>query len=709
MTLDFNTPNDAPSRDEIKVQMIMRLPDILRHLFPQGHIRGKTFEIGNLRGEPGHSLKIDLYGDKAGLWHDFESGEGGNIFDLWARCHNLDCRTEFKRVLESIENHIGINIIPSQPHTNPYAKCKWHYYDLNNTPIVTVHRYDSPSGKTYRPWDVKEQKWQMPSIRPLYNLPGIINSQHIIFVEGEKAAQALIDRGFTATTTLGGANAPTKKTDWSPIEGKNITIWPDNDETGQTYAESVRKALIKAGAASINVTLQPQGKPRKWDAADAVEEGIDISAFLQDARPVDYLSPYMAYSLGSLLADRTPMPDDLISKRLLTPGGMLVIAGAPKVGKSDLVLSFLVRMAAGVPFLEFESPRPLRILYLQAEIQKPYLSERLRLMDLSEDIIEKASNNLFITPQMRLLLNEDGVAAVKDIIAESFPDAPPDVIVIDPIRNVFDGGPNDSGLGENDNNAMLFFLQERVERLRLETNPDAGIILIHHTRKAMKGGGEDPFQTLSGASSLRGYYSSGMIIFRPQDDRSERCLVFELRNGPGIPAMLIDKQDGKWVELDRNKRPIVRENYNEKLRAERLRAQDQVIRRLYEDALEGMLYTMEQFSQKYEDVDGLGSQSTIQRRIKTAMTRGYIKSFKGKHPLTEANAKRSKYGFLCVEGMEIWQQKTDEETGEVTQSSVLVLPTHFVEQGTGIVKQVENPEIWVYPPDPNDTSSILQE
>jgi hypothetical protein len=36
-----------------------------------------------------------------------------------------------------------------------------------------------------------------------------------------------------------------------------------------------------------------------------------------------------------------------------------------------------------------------------------------------------------------------------------------DILVIDPIRNVFDGGPE--GNSENDNNAMLFFLRERVE------------------------------------------------------------------------------------------------------------------------------------------------------------------------------------------------------------------------------------------------------
>jgi RecA-family ATPase len=63
---------------------------------------------------------------------------------------------------------------------------------------------------------------------------------------------------------------------------------------------------------------------------------------------------------------------------VLTPGGLLVLGGAPKVGKSDFLISWLVHMAAGVPFLGFTPPRPLRVFYLQAEIQYHYLRERMQ-------------------------------------------------------------------------------------------------------------------------------------------------------------------------------------------------------------------------------------------------------------------------------------------------------------------------------------------
>ena len=79
-----------------------------------------------------------------------------------------------------------------------------------------------------------------------------------------------------------------------------------------------------------------------------------------------------AFTLGALLDDQSPMPEDIIAPRVLTPGGLLVLGGAPKVGKSDLLISWLVHMAAGVPFLGFTPPRPLRIFCLQAEIQYHY-------------------------------------------------------------------------------------------------------------------------------------------------------------------------------------------------------------------------------------------------------------------------------------------------------------------------------------------------
>jgi DNA primase (bacterial type) len=113
----------------------------------------------------------------------------------------------------------------------------------------------------------------------LYNVPDIIKSDKIVFVEGEKCAEALISNDITATTMMFGANSPVDKTDWAPLKGKHITIWPDNDSSGQKYAENVAKKLLDIGVASLSILKIPQDKPKAWDAADCIKEGVDVERF----------------------------------------------------------------------------------------------------------------------------------------------------------------------------------------------------------------------------------------------------------------------------------------------------------------------------------------------------------------------------------------------------------------------------------------------
>ena len=407
-----------------------------------------------------------------------------------------------------------------------------------------------------------------------------------------------------------------------------------------------------------------------------------------------------AFSLGKLLDDDREMPADLIAPRVLTPGGMLVLGGAPKVGKSDFLISWLVHMAAGVPFLGFTPPRPLRVFYLQAEIQYDYLRERMKQIALPPAVIAAARDTFVATPKLNMLLDASGVACARDAISAAFKDTPPDIICIDPIRNLFDGGPPTAsgGGGENDNNAMMFFLKDRVEALRDAINPDAGIILAHHTRKAGKQQvKDDPFQALSGASSLRGFYTSGLLMHRPDEDSTVRRLEIELRNGPAIPAKVIDKIKGRWVELDPTHERLVRAEVSAKHDAERLRKHDVILTTIFEEAARGNLYSTMQFAEQFENKGGLGSKHTIRDRIGVLSTKGHVKFLRD---ATSFGFPRitSRSGYLCVEGMRFKpQDSTDPETGEVIEITPPVLPSHYKCPQSGVTLDVENPTVWVYP------------
>jgi hypothetical protein len=481
---------------------------------------------------------------------------------------------------------------------------------------------------------------------------------------------------------------------WTRFQGASAAIghFIRQVHEGRMTPDEGWEAICGYNAACLRPTWPLERLKAEADAIWARHVTRNGPATLRaEALPAEIAS----YPLGALLDDTSPMPDDLIGPRVLTPGGMLVLGGAPKVGKSDFLISLLIHAAAGAPFLRFTAPRPLRVFYLQAEIQYHYLRERLQQLRLDPAILARARDTLVVTPKLRMLLDEQGVPLVAAGIRSAFPDAPPDIICIDPIRNLFDGGPE--GEGENDNGAMLFFLQSRVEALRDMVAPEAGVILAHHTKKLSKQQvKDDPFLSLSGASALRGFYTSGMILFRPDEEKTGRELHVELRNGPGLEPMLVDKRNGAWIELDRQGERLVRQEIGRKLDAERVRRHDVILNLLVEEAEAGRLCTANAFSSKFENSRGLGGKDTIRDRITVLATKGYIKFRRDARDLGQPYT-RSKYGYLVVKDMVVAtdEEVVDAETGEITRATLPVLPSHFLCPQSEAVLEVENPEVWV--------------
>ena len=647
--------------EELRHKVLDRLLDYLTHLLPKGRIQGKEFVVGSVDGEQGKSLKIVLKGERAGLWKDFSTDEGGDLFTLTEKVQHLS----FKEALDYVALWLG-----ELPRKHKYEKPKrpekymgvagdlgsatacWEYLDTEGKLIAKVTRFDPPSGKEFRPWDAKTGKMKAPERRPLYNQPGISNSEDVLLVEGEKCAQALIEQGFCATTAMNGANAPIHKTDWTPLTGKNVVIWPDNDKPGKAYAQSVGKALVKI-AKRVDILMPPKEAPPKWDAADAVEEEIDLRAFLKITGRRRVLGKIPTFTMGELFDDDSPMPDDLLAPRILNEGGILLLGGAPKVGKSDFLLHLLAHMAAGEPFLGMTPSRPLKVFYLQSELHYHYLRERVKNLSLDKDLMENVRRNMVTTAQLQRVLDEDGVEDIALSIEEAFTEGP-DVIVVDPIRNVFDGGTHTGG--ENDNAAMMFFLRQRVEKLRELVNPDAALILAHHTRKIPKQQmDEEPFHAFSGAHALRGYYTSGMLLMRPDEKKPERRLFFELRNGPEPEPKSIVKRDMIWQEQaggDDETSEDIKPSKAQIQKAERLRNRDTILRILRDEALEGRVYTPSQFARIFADQKELGAKNTIINRIRELSNKRVIQYFQNYSDYKLPSPQRSKLGYMCVDGMQ---------------------------------------------------------
>lgn len=682
---------------ELKERLLHQLPAVLKHLLPHGVIRHGKFYIGDIQGSRGESMVLELNGSKAGLWHDFATGEGGDILALWALVRRIDAKAGFPELMKDVREWLGVPRQPETVNTQPRPQQRvrkdlgpvtgrWDYLSPAGELLCTVYRFDPPGQrKVFQPWDVVRGKMAWPEApRPLFNLPGLREATEVVLAEGEKAAFALMGVGVCATTAMNGSGGIVDKTDWTPLAGKHVLIWPDNDAEGEDYAKRAASMIAKTGAKKVEILKPPAGRPEKWDGADAVAEGLDVRHYLATAeRVVIREEPKVlpSFSFGDLLDDTSPMPADIIAPRLLTPGGLLVFGGAPKVGKSDFLMAMLAHMAAGQSFLGLSPPAPLRVFYLQAEVQYDYLRERVHGLGLPQEAQGMLRENFFITPQVHLMLDENGVRRVAEAIRQRFANQPPDIIAIDPIRNVFDGGPD--GGGENDNNAMMFFLQERVEVLRRMVNPVAGIILTHHIRKAGKRQiEEDPFQFFSGAGSLRSFYTSGMLLLRPDESAPERRLMFELRNGPELPDKPVSKVEGRWQELQVAPTRLVMKEYGSRLDAERSRRKDAIVQLIADEAAKGRVYNTRQFAEAFENKFGLGGEKTIRNRLEVLATQGQVKFFKSAEAYGIGSPGRTRFGHLCVEGMFF---RTPEQP---------LLPTHQKDAASGEVLPVENPYLW---------------
>jgi len=161
------------------------------------------------------------------------------------------------------------------------------YRDARGDLLGHVARFDQSDGsKAFLPLTFcrstkgggLQWSWQSwPTPRPLYRLDQLAKklTAPVIICEGEKSADAaaqLLPDHICITSPHGSQSA--SKADWSPLARRAVTIWPDADEPGQKYAETVARLLAPI-AASVKQLDPPPDVKAGWDAADALAEGWD--------------------------------------------------------------------------------------------------------------------------------------------------------------------------------------------------------------------------------------------------------------------------------------------------------------------------------------------------------------------------------------------------------------------------------------------------
>jgi uncharacterized protein (DUF927 family) len=310
---------------------------VLANWLPNGKRHGAEWVSTNPTrsdGQPG-SFSINM---TTGKWSDFATGDkGGDLIslvaylegcghmsdaaaslavflsiapvegDYLAPAAGLQCLTkhESKQETEWPIMPIPAEAMAQRPSQHAkYGKpsAEWIYSDADGRPLAIQRRFD-PAGerKQFIPQTYWMDGWKAkapPEPRHLYGLDRLVAQPDapVLLCEGEKSADAAagLMPDYVCIASMNGAQSPAKS-DWTPLRGRTLFVWPDNDPPGQDYAKAAARLALNAGAVSVAVldlaslAINPgSGEsdelPEGWDAANAMGSGWtpdDLAAHLR--------------------------------------------------------------------------------------------------------------------------------------------------------------------------------------------------------------------------------------------------------------------------------------------------------------------------------------------------------------------------------------------------------------------------------------------
>lgn len=99
--------------NQISRMLAERAQAVAEMLLPAGRKEGQEWRAGSTAGEKGKSLGVHLTGQKAGVWCDFDSGETGDLLDLWCAVKGIGTSDALK------EAKAYLGITDPQPYRDP--------------------------------------------------------------------------------------------------------------------------------------------------------------------------------------------------------------------------------------------------------------------------------------------------------------------------------------------------------------------------------------------------------------------------------------------------------------------------------------------------------------------------------------------------------------------------------------------------------------
>lgn len=426
------------------------------------------------------------------------------------------------------------------------------YNDASGRPLFwRIRARNAKNGEKWiRPMHINGQGFELGEPRfehgkPLYNLDLLAKQPQatVWLLEGEKPCDWLraafehlgVSNGHVPTTSGGATSAA--RADWSPLRGRHVVLWPDNDGPGTQYGRAAAAELSKIGATVEVIDAAKLGLPVGGDVVDWHEAHQD--ATMADLGGLPRLTPKsnaaQEHNAPSPSPDRGESAPHLLEhgfwvrdaklttalpyvvKGLFGKGQIIVVWGQPGSGKSFAMTALACAVGAGVPWCGRRTKRGT-VIYVAAESARAYIENRV--FALCREWPAVANADVLIVPVALDLLHAergdvDRVIETAKLLTREVGEVA--LIVVDTLSVTMGGG--------NENNEDMAQYVLNVLQIRAETG--AAVLLIHH-------GGKDESRGMRGHTALLAAIDAELAVEWTPGQRERILRVGKLRDGPGF-------------------------------------------------------------------------------------------------------------------------------------------------------------------------------
>jgi hypothetical protein len=349
----------------------------------------------------------------------------------------------------------------------------------------------------------------------------------VVLVEGERARDALVQRGILAVGTVTGASVIPSDDVLRPLVGYAVVLWPDADAPGRAHMQRIAARLTALGSA--HVLLDPWAeKTAGEDAADWIGTTAELRALLDATTAAAAQSSVLASTppesttppdpVGVLVADVPPEAVRWLWYGRLPLGKLVILEGRPDEGKTTLALDLAARVSTGAPMpCETTERVPRGVVVLTAEDG---------LADTIRPRLEAAGADLgrivAARPEELPTLDEDGLAWIRAAIAR----VEAALVILDPLMAFVPDAVDTHR--DHHSRRLLRKLSALAEELAVT------IVVLRHLRKGAVG---DPRDAGGGSVAFVAAARVVLLAAADPDDESRKVLARQKGNlAPPFPA-----------------------------------------------------------------------------------------------------------------------------------------------------------------------------